>query len=372
MRRLLTFAIATLLLTLGLFAVSTQTQAQEATPTLLPTPRPGATVFGTITRDSRLSRYERAAEASGLADDLSVPSRIYTVFAPRNTAFNPLLDQLGISFEQLLADRALIRRIVQYHIVGGVFSLGDTIVQGAPLSVFTYSNDALAIEFNGTQVLLNGGESRVVDPNLFASNGVVHVVNRLLLPPGIAAQFPAPAPGSAAGGGDGLSVVAPTPYPAGSITQIASVTPGLSTLTAALQASGFDETLASPGDFTVFAPTDGAFGTLLARLGETPQDLLRDQNLLNTVLPFHVSPERYTAGQLQALGFNTLGATVNGERLGGGRTDLFTIPTVNGKPMPLSIEGSRVILNNGQAAVLTTDIQATNGVIHTIDNVLIP
>ncbi len=365
MRRI--FIFAAILLTFGIAAVGTR--AQEPTPFVLPTPIPGDTVFGTISRDARFDRYERAAEASGLADDLSVRSRTYTVFAPRNSAWNPLLNQLGISFNQLLNDRALVRRIVQYHIVGGEFSLGDTIVQGAPLSVFTYSNDALTIDFNGQQILLNGGESVVIEPNLFASNGVVHTVNNLLLPPGISAQFPTPIPGSAA---SGAGVPAPTPYPAGSITQIASVSPGLTILTAALQASGFDETLASPGNFTVFAPTDGAFQTLLANLNETPQNLLLDLNLLNTVLPFHVSPQVYTAADLQTLGFNTLGAQVNGARLGGGRSDLFTIPTVNGTPLPLSIEGSRVILNNGQAAVLSTDIQATNGIIHTIDNVLVP
>ncbi len=131
------------------------------------------------------------------------------------------------------------------------------------------------------------------------------------------------------------------------ITETAVATPTLSTLVTALQAAQLDQTLAGTGPFTVFAPVNDAFAALpadvLARLLETG-----NQAILAKVLTFHVVPGRLTASQL-----------TNGQ----------TLTTVEGTQLTVAIEGGTVRING--ARVTTADVQASNGVVHLIDGVLL-
>lgn len=132
------------------------------------------------------------------------------------------------------------------------------------------------------------------------------------------------------------------------IVELAAGTPELSTLVTAVQAAGLVDTLSSPGNFTVFAPTDDAFAALPAG---TLEGLLDDIPALTRILTYHVSPDYYPAEALL------------GQR---GR-----IPTVEGSFLRLDARGSGVHLN-GSVAVTVPDNFASNGVVHLIDGVLLP
>jgi uncharacterized surface protein with fasciclin (FAS1) repeats len=120
------------------------------------------------------------------------------------------------------------------------------------------------------------------------------------------------------------------------------------TLTAAINAAGLTETLEGPGPFTVFAPTDAAFAKLPAG---TVENLLKPENKaqLAAILTYHVVPGTVTAADV---------------------LKLTEAKTVSGKMVAVRTTGNSVMVNN--AHVVTTDIAASNGVIHVIDSVLLP
>lgn len=132
------------------------------------------------------------------------------------------------------------------------------------------------------------------------------------------------------------------------------------TLVAALKAAGLVETLASSGPFTVFAPTDAAFGKLPAGTVDT---LLRPTNLdqLRAILTYHVVPGNVTAAEL-----------VDAIRAGGGQANL---KTVQGGTLTARLSGASVVIadaNGGLATVTQADIVRSNGVIHVTDAVSLP
>jgi uncharacterized surface protein with fasciclin (FAS1) repeats len=122
------------------------------------------------------------------------------------------------------------------------------------------------------------------------------------------------------------------------------------TLAAALQAAGLVETLKGKGPFTVFAPTDAAFAKLPKG---TVEELLKPENKakLTSILTYHVVPGSVMAAQV---------VTMNGKEA----------KTVNGQAVKITVNGSAVTV--GAAKVVTTDIKASNGVIHVIDSVMLP
>ncbi|MGM8885174.1 fasciclin domain-containing protein [Psychrobacter sp. 1U2] len=136
-----------------------------------------------------------------------------------------------------------------------------------------------------------------------------------------------------------------------SIAEIAADNENLTILTAALQSAGLDTMLMDAGEYTVFAPTDDAFAPVLEKLGVTKEELLANTELLNSVLPYHVVPMVVMAADIP---YGTDIETANGETI--------------------SISDANVITDaTGNTANITgTDIVATNGVVHTIDTVLMP
>ena len=133
-----------------------------------------------------------------------------------------------------------------------------------------------------------------------------------------------------------------------------------STLVAAVKAAGLVETLNSDGPFTVFAPTNDAFGKLPAG---TIDNLLKPESkdVLTAVLTYHV-----VAGEFKAAD------VVKAIQDNGGS---FTITTVQGTNLTASLEGDKVVLTDakgGKSTVVLTDVAASNGVIHAIDTVVMP
>ena len=136
----------------------------------------------------------------------------------------------------------------------------------------------------------------------------------------------------------------------GTIVDVA-IASEFTTLVAAVQAAGLVETLSGDGPLTVFAPTDAAFATALDDLGLTAEELL-DSDELADILTYHV-----IAGQVNA-------ATAIG-------LDGQSAETVNGSELAISVVDGSVVLN-GSSTVVTTDVAASNGIIHVIDAVLLP
>lgn len=132
------------------------------------------------------------------------------------------------------------------------------------------------------------------------------------------------------------------------IVELAVATPQLSTLVAAVTAAGLVDTLASRGNFTVFAPTDDAFAALPAG---TVEGLLNDIPALTNILTYHVSADYYPASALL------------GQR--------GTVNTVQGDTILVDARGAGVHLNRS-ISVTAPDNFASNGVVHLIDSVLLP
>ena len=132
------------------------------------------------------------------------------------------------------------------------------------------------------------------------------------------------------------------------VIEVATAAGSFTTLVAAVEAAGLTETLRGKGPFTVFAPSDAAF----AKVPKATLDgLLADKAALTSVLTFHVVPGRVQAADV----VKASGAMPK---------------TVNGQPLDIKVRDGKVYVNGAQ--VVTADVQASNGVIHVIDTVLLP
>lgn len=149
-------------------------------------------------------------------------------------------------------------------------------------------------------------------------------------------------------------------YPTKNIVENAVNSKDHTTLVAAVKAAGLVDTLSSKGPFTVFAPTNAAFGKLPAGTVET---LVKPENkgTLTTVLTYHVVPGKITAGQIQSLA-----ARNNG---------IAKLKTVQGEKLSFMKSGNRWMVHDakgGSAFITIANVMQSNGVIHVIDTVLMP
>ena len=144
---------------------------------------------------------------------------------------------------------------------------------------------------------------------------------------------------------------AATPADKQDIVDTAIAAGDFNTLVQAVQAAGLVETLKGEGPFTVFAPTDEAFAAALVALDLTADELLADTELLTSVLTYHVIAAEVPSSEV---------VTMDGE----------SVATVNGADVTITVDGDTVMVND--ATVTAVDVDASNGVIHVIDMVLLP
>ena len=256
----------------------------------------------------------------------------FTVFAPTDAAFQALLAELGVTAEQLLSDQALLTQVLLYHVArGDIDSIEALKRQTIPTlqGGFLYQEDGILTDANCRS-------SNIVTADIQASNGVIHVIDRVVLPPSSLPQ-------------DRNKVC-------NSIVDVAlaanAETGEFSILIAALQAANpsLINNLSNKGNYTVFAPTDAAFQALLAELGVTADQLLSNQRLLTRVLRYHIiRNEMESAEVLSKNVFRTLETGI--------------LRQSNGV---LTDERGRT------ANIITVDIEAGNGIIHVIDRVVLP
>jgi uncharacterized surface protein with fasciclin (FAS1) repeats len=286
----------------------TPVPTEEPTEVVEPEPQ---SIVDIAVADGRFTTLVSALQAAGLADTLAGEGP-FTVFAPTDEAFAKLPEG---TIEALLADIPALTDILLYHVVSGQVLAEDVVMLE---EAETLLGEAVSIKVENGMVYLNE-DVQVIITDIIADNGVIHVIDSVLLPV----------------------------EPLGTIVDIAVADGRFTTLVSALQAADLADTLAGEGPFTVFAPTDEAF----AKLPEgTIEALLEDIPALTDILLYHV---------------------VSGEVLAEDVVMLEEAETLLGEAVSIKVENGMVYLNE-DVQVVITDILADNGVIHVIDSVLLP
>jgi len=265
-----------------------------------------------------------ALKASGLDTVLADETRDFTVFAPTDEAFAAALTSLGLTAEELLASENLAD-ILLYHVVADEEIDSTAAIAAAGTTVTTANTDDIGVSLRGMELFINA--AKVVTPDVEASNGVIHVIDAVLLP----------------------TTDDPT---AGSIAAVATANGSFDTLVLALQTANLDTVLAdADGKFTVFAPTDAAFTQYLTDKGLTAAQLLASPDLADILLYHVISGAEVNAAAATAIAGNT-------------------VEMANDDNMALSLSGADLFANLSN--ISGTDVDASNGIIHVINTVLTP
>ena len=267
------------------------------------------TVFDIIESSEVHNTLEVAIVAAGLDETLASEGP-FTVFAPTDDAFSLVPANV---LETLLADpTGMLTQILLNHVVSGT-ALSTDLSDG--MMITTLQGGEVSVSITDGMVMI--GNANVIVADITADNGVVHVIDAILVPE----------------------------MPTNTVFDIIANSDVHNTLETAIVAAGLDETLASEGPFTVFAPTDDAFSLIPADVIET---LLADPTgLLTQILLNHV---------------------VSGTTLSTDLSDGMMITTLQGGEVSVSINDGVVMIGN--ATVIVADLQADNGVVHVIDAVI--
>lgn len=240
----------------------------------------------------------------------------FTVFAPTDDAFAKLPKG---TVENLLKpeNKEMLVSILKYHVVSGNVKAADVVKMNKAATV---NGQNVSIMVKDGSVFLNNS-TKVIKTDISASNGVIHVID---------------------------SVLMPSMNMEKDIVDTAVSTNMFNTLVAAVKAAGLVETLKGDGPFTVLAPTDEAFAKLPAG---TVENLLKPENkdMLVKILTYHV---------------------IAGEAKAADVMKMKKAKTVQGSDVKIQTKNGQVMINKSK--VIKADVEASNGVIHVIDTVLMP
>ena len=284
-------------------------------------PAPTPTILDVAIEAGDFTTLIAAIDAAGLTSTIDDASATLTVFAPTDAAF-ALLG--GAAINDLLADPDALSDILLYHVVSGTALDSAAATDAVGTTIEMANGDRVGVSAKNDSLFLN--LSKVTATDIQADNGVIHVIDAVLMPPADA-----------------------TPSES-TIINIAAADERFTTLVAALGATGLDTVLASDTDtFTVFAPTDAAFEAMGSA---NVTALLGDLDNLTEILQQHVITDA-AVDAVTAYSLSGNAAT-----------------TVGGAEVPISISSKRE-LRVGGAKVIIADIHASNGVIHVIDTVIV-
>ncbi len=275
-----------------------------------------STIVDKAAATTELSTLVAAINAAGLGETLSGEGP-FTVFAPTNAAFEALPEGL---LETLLKpeSKELLTSVLTYHVVSGKVKAAD-LTSGQTTATVQGENVTFDLS-SGAKV----NDANITTTDIEVTNGVIHLIDKVILPPTVVAAMQKK-----------------------NIVELAVFTDVLSTLVAALQAAGLVETLSGEVPFTVFAPTNDAFAALPAG---TVENLLKpeNKNQLISILTYHVVPGKIMSTDLK-----------NGQKAA----------TVQGSEIMVDLTNGAKI---NDATVIMADIDASNGVVHVIDKVILP
>jgi transforming growth factor-beta-induced protein len=284
---------------------ATTVAAAATSTTLMPTKE--YDIVGTALKANAFSQLAGMLLDAGLVDTMR--GGPFTVFAPTDDAFKKLpLDVLHAVED----DPDMLATALTYHVVPGTLMAAD--LKDGPL--MTVSGFELTVSHDGDTVLINGNP--ITTPDVVATNGVVHVMSDVLVPPCC-----------------------------GDIVGVATGLPGFGTLVDLVTAADLVDTLQSEGPFTVFAPTDAA----LAKIPGPIVDVIAgDKDLLTTVLTHHVVAGKMTTAELVAAG---------------------TVKTVAGDTLTITQDDAGNVYVDGNM-IGQKNVQATNGIINVMSDPLVP
>ncbi|MCQ1534879.1 DUF4430 domain-containing protein [Methanosarcina sp. KYL-1] len=236
----------------------------------------------------------------------------YTVFAPTDDAFAALPNETV----EALQNDTVLKDILLYHVAEGKLMEADlqnvtnvTTLQGSNLTV------------NATEEGIFVGDAKIIIADIETSNGVIHAIDAVLIPP-------------------------EAPPEEMDIIDTAEAYGNFTALLEALETANLTETLRGEGPYTVFAPTDDAFAALP---NETIAALQNDTEMLTEILLYHVAEEKLMEVDLQ---------------------NVTNVTTLQGSNQTVNVTEEGIFI--GDAKIIVADIEASNGVIHAIDAVLIP
>jgi transforming growth factor-beta-induced protein len=280
---------------------------------LVPEMQKSNTIADIAVANSEFSILVEALMKADLVGAVADSEAELTVFAPTNDAFVALLSELGAtSLDDVPV--GTLTDILLYHVIGSKAMSTDLASGYFPtLSTFSDNNLSMYIEV-GEGVTINGN-TMVTAADIEADNGVIHVVDKVILPP--------------------------------SVVDIAIANENFSTLVSAVVKAGLVDALSGEGPFTVFAPTNAAFDALFAELGIAGIDDLTAEEL-TPILLYHVVSGNVLSTDL-----------ANGE-----------VPTLK-EGSSITVDLSSGVMIN-ESNVVAADVQGANGVIHVIDKVLLP
>jgi transforming growth factor-beta-induced protein len=252
----------------------------------------------------------------------------FTVFAPTNTAFTNVLDELELAgLDDIPAD--LLSSILSYHVVAGSNVRAEDLTDQMMVETLETGTFTITLGDNVTITDENGRTATIVATNVQANNGVIHALDTVILPENEAIEIET-----------------------NTIADFVAGNEDYSSLLAALEATGLTSTFTGTDDYTVFAPNDAAFAAFLsdnnfASLDEVPVDLLT-QVLLNHVQMGEIMSTDLTTGYIPSM----------------------AVWGASEEPLSMYINTDDGVMINGVASVTSADNEVDNGIIHAVDAVI--
>ncbi len=257
-----------------------------------------------------VAALSKAQLVTALQDD----KKTYTVFAPTNDAFAALLKSLGVGLGDLSA--STLTPILLYHVVNG-YVPSSAVTAGYVSTLSPAFGKFASLQISTTGGVKLNNTVNVVATDVVGTNGIIHVIDKVLLPP--------------------------------TVVEIAQQNSTFSTLVLAVIKADLAGTLSGAGPFTVFAPTNDAFSALFKTLGVSGIDAL-SKEALTPILLAHV-----VSGNVQS------GSLTSG-----------SVPTLNAKKALNVVVGNSGVTIDGSVNVIKADVQGQNGVVHVINRVIVP
>lgn len=333
MRKLPLFLLVLVLMT----GLALPTSAQDETPPTI------SEIVAERAADPDNPEFTVFAEALKVADQrfvdrLSDPDIVAatftTLFIPTDEAFTALLETMQMTPEDMLGNTQLLNEVLAYHILPGIFAAENFAASESALYGTFTPHTALTITYDGENVKVDN--ATVVEADITALNGIIHVIDQVLLPATLGMEAPA------------MDEEPPTIY------EILQSREDFSYFLELMDMMGFQTDLMVT-NYTLFLPTNEVLDAFFEQVGVTKDDLFANTDTITPIAFYHFLSGTFTAEDLVLI------AEEGGAVFGTQQPGTFMTVTIDGESVKVDA-----------ATVTEADIIAKNGVIHVIDTVLLP